>query len=76
MLWPASEQSIRDSVKNAMALAGEERFESIAFPIIGAGSGGFNRQEAQQIMEDEFGKLDYPMDVTLVIYAGKKAAKA
>jgi len=44
--------------------------------IIGAGSGGFNRQEAQQIMEDEFGKLDYAMDVTLVVYAGKKAAKA
>ncbi len=47
-----------------------------AFPIIGACSGGFNRQEAQQIKEDEFGKLDYAMDVTLVVYAGKKAAKA
>ena len=76
MLWRASERSIRDCVKNAMALAGEERFESIAFPIVGAGSGGFNRQEAQQIMEDEFGKLNCHIAVTLVIYAGKKAAKA
>ena len=76
MLWRASERSIRDCVKNAMALAGEERFESIAFPIVGAGSGGFNRPKAQQIMEDEFGKLDYAMDVTLVVYAGKKTAKA
>ena len=76
MLWRASERSIRESVKNAMALACEKSFESIAFPIIGAGSGRFNRQKAQQIMEDEFGKLDYAMDVTLVVYAGKKAARA
>ena len=59
-----------------MTLAGEERFESIAFPIVGAGSGGFNRQKAQQIMEDEVGKLNCRIAVTLVIYAGRKAAKA
>ncbi len=76
MLWRASERSIRESVKNAMALACEKHFESIAFPIVGAGSGRFNRQKAQQVMEDEFGKLDYAMDVTLVVYAGKTAAKA
>ena len=43
--------------------------------IVGAGSGGFNRQKAQQIMEDEFGKLNCHIAVTLVIYAGRKAAK-
>ena len=59
-----------------MALASEKSFESIALPIVGAGSGGFNRPKAQQIMEDEFGKLDYAMDVALVVYAGKKAARA
>ena len=52
MLWPASEQSIRDSVKNAMALAGEERFESIAFPIVGAGSGGFSRKQMHRFVEN------------------------
>ena len=76
MLWRASERLIRDCVKNAMALASEKSFESIALPIVGAGSGGFNRQKAQQIMEDEVGKLNCHMAVTLVIYAGKKAAKA
>ena len=40
MLWRASERSIRDSVKNALRLAHEKSFKSIAIPLIGAGSGG------------------------------------
>jgi O-acetyl-ADP-ribose deacetylase (regulator of RNase III) len=68
MLWRSSERSIRDSVRNAMALAAEHGFKSIAFPLIGAGSGGFNQERAREIMEDELGRLDYPLDVTLVVY--------
>lgn len=68
MFWRSSERSIRDSVKNAMALAAEHGFQSIAFPLIGAGSGGFNQERAREIMEDEIGQLDYRLDVTLVIY--------
>ena len=52
MLWRASEWSIRESVRNAMALAHEKGFQSIAFPLIGAGSGGFNQERAKAIMED------------------------
>ena len=37
MLWRASERSIRDSVRNAMNLAAEHGFQTIAFPLIGAG---------------------------------------
>ena len=40
MIWRASERSIRDSVTNAIRVAQEHGFGSIAFPIIGAGSGG------------------------------------
>lgn len=40
MLWRASERSIRDSVKNALQVAHEHGFRSIAFPLIGAGSRG------------------------------------
>lgn len=40
-----------------MALAHEKGFQSIAFPLIGAGSGGFNQQRAQAIMEDELAKM-------------------
>jgi O-acetyl-ADP-ribose deacetylase (regulator of RNase III) len=68
MLWRASERSIRQCVRNATALAHEKGFRSIAFPLIGAGSGGFNQERAKAIMEDEFGKIDLPMDVRVVVF--------
>ena len=68
MLWRASERSIRDSVRNALALATEHGFRSIAFPLIGAGSGGFNQERARAIMEDELGRMDLPMDVRVVVF--------
>lgn len=66
MLWRASEESIRNSVKNAMLVAADNGFRSIAFPLIGAGSGGYNQQRAKQIMLDEFAKVDSSIDVLIV----------
>ena len=68
MLWRASERSIRDSVRNAMECAAENGFQSIAFPLIGAGSGGFNQDRAQALMLDELQKLESPLDVRVVVY--------
>lgn len=68
ILWRASEWSIRHSVRNAVALAQERGFDSIAFPLIGAGSGGFNQERAKAIMEDELGNIDSPMDVRVVVF--------
>lgn len=53
MLWRASEYSIRQSVKNAMQIVDREGFASVAFPIIGAGSGGFKAGKALDLMKDE-----------------------
>ena len=72
MLWRASELSIRDSVRNAMSLAGEKGFKSIAFPLIGAGSGGFNQDQARTLMLDELSKLDFSMTVKVVVFKGAK----
>ena len=72
MLWRASERSIRDSVKNAMSLASEKGFKSIAFPLIGAGSGGFNQEQAKALMLDELSKLDLPITVKVVVFKGAK----
>jgi len=66
MLWRASEKSIRESVRNAVDLAAEHGFQSIAFPVIGAGSGGFNHERSKEIMLDELQILDSPLDVTVV----------
>ncbi|MGL4460615.1 MAG: macro domain-containing protein, partial [Planctomycetia bacterium] len=40
LLWRSSEWSVRESVRNATALAKERGYRSIAFPLVGAGSGG------------------------------------
>ena len=62
MLWRASERSIQDSVRNALARARELGLSSLAFPLIGAGSGGFDEQRALGIMravlDVEAGTLD------------------
>ena len=71
MLWRASERSIRDSVRNAIQVASDNGFKSIAFPLIGAGSGGFNQEQAKALMLDELSKLDVPMLVKIVVF--KKA---
>ncbi|MCY2995527.1 MAG: macro domain-containing protein [Planctomycetota bacterium] len=68
LLWRASERSIRDSVRNAMALAVEHGFRSIAFPLIGAGSGGFNQERAKAVMLDELRTLESPLEVMVVVF--------
>src|SRR3954468_14321606 len=42
LLWRASERSIRDSVRNALELARGHGFRTVAFPLLGASSGGFD----------------------------------
>ena len=71
LLWRATEKSIRESVRNAMKLAHEQGFKSIAFPLIGAGSGGFGEDGAKDLMLDELAKLDYLMEVTVVVFKRK-----
>jgi O-acetyl-ADP-ribose deacetylase (regulator of RNase III) len=68
LMWRASEYSIRASVRNAMQVAQTIGVTSIAFPLIGAGSGGYRRQEALRLMIDEFSHLDWAIDARLVIY--------
>ena len=66
LLWNADETSITDSVVNAMKLAEAEGFKSIAFPVLGAGSGRFNAKQAEDIMRNAFARMDSKLDVRLV----------
>lgn len=68
LFWRSSEQAIKDSVVNSMKLAHELKLKSIAFPILGSGSGNFPVARAEQIMLEAFRNLDYPIEVTLVRY--------
>jgi O-acetyl-ADP-ribose deacetylase (regulator of RNase III) len=73
MLWMASERSIRDSVRNAIRVAQENKFQSIAFPLIGAGSGSFNQDKSKALMLDELNKLDVDMVVKIVVFKKAKS---
>jgi O-acetyl-ADP-ribose deacetylase (regulator of RNase III) len=68
MLWRASRASIRDSVRNAVALAEKLGLRSLAFPIIGSGSGGFNQTEAERIMREAFAELSSEIEIVIVRY--------
>lgn len=74
MFWWATEKSIRESVRSAMAIVKERGFQSVAFPIIGAGSGSYNTEKALSIMLDEFDSIKFSAYVTVVKY--KKLKKA
>ena len=68
LVWRSSERAIRDSVQSAMKLARSGGFASVAFPVIGSGSGGFSAQKALEIMVDELDKLSGPERVIIVRY--------
>jgi len=68
LLWRSSERSIRASVRNAIRIARERKFTSIAFPLIGAGSGGGKPQTVLRIMQDELAMVEFDGEIRIVIY--------
>lgn len=68
MLWRASRKSIQGAVASAMSLVHGHQLRSVAFPVIGAGTGGFGEDGALQLMLDAFAALDSAAEVTVVRY--------
>lgn len=66
MLWRSSKQSIQSSVISAMSLVNKNGFQSVAFPIIGAGTGGFGEEGALKLMIEAFANIDSPATVTII----------
>jgi O-acetyl-ADP-ribose deacetylase len=64
--WRASERSVRDSVRNAVAVAQDHTARSIAFPLIGSGSGGLKPERVKTIMLDELGRMESAIVATIV----------
>lgn len=71
-LWRSSEKAIRKSVSNALALATYHGFRSIAFPLIGAGTGGGRADQVEAIMVDEIKRSDFTGEVVLVRYTNRR----
>jgi len=68
MFWRSSERSIRDSVANAMKLAKAQGYRSIAFPFIGAGTGGSKADWVLAIMQDALRAVEFDGEVRIVRY--------
>jgi O-acetyl-ADP-ribose deacetylase (regulator of RNase III) len=71
LLWRATEQSIRASVRNALALARSRGFRSLALPLIGAGTGGRSTERTQRLIEDELRVIDFDGEVRIVRYRAR-----
>ena len=68
MLWRASPDSIQGSVRSAMSLVAKHGFSSVAFPVIGAGSGGYNQASALNLMLAALHEIASPARVVVVRY--------
>jgi O-acetyl-ADP-ribose deacetylase (regulator of RNase III) len=66
MLWRSSERAIRGCVRSALGIARERGYRSIAFPLIGSGTGGYSPEQALAIMQDEARRVDYDGEVRIV----------
>lgn len=66
MIWCATQYSVRQSVINAINLANQHGFESLAFPLIGAGSGNRSASWSLDIMEDTLKSIESHCSVTIV----------
>jgi O-acetyl-ADP-ribose deacetylase (regulator of RNase III) len=68
MAWRATERSIRDSVRNAMRIVNQNEFASVAFPLVGSGTGGHQADKALEFMMDEFLGIVSAAEVRIVIF--------
>jgi O-acetyl-ADP-ribose deacetylase (regulator of RNase III) len=69
LFWRSSEWSLRESVQNAMRLASDRGYRSIAFPLIGAGSGGVKAARVRDWMVEEFSRIAFEGEVRVVRYS-------
>jgi O-acetyl-ADP-ribose deacetylase (regulator of RNase III) len=76
MLWRSSELSVRQSVRSAMRIVREQQFRSVAFPLIGAGSGGGSPERILGFMCDELSGIPFEGEVYVVRFAKNRSALA
>ena len=64
--WMASEFSIRQSVRSALAIVAAQRFTSVAFPVIGGGTGGLRAGDALRYMRETVLEVNPAAEVRIV----------
>lgn len=64
--WRATPASIGDSVRSAMTLVNARGFRSVAFPVVGAGSGGYGEDAALAVMTAALAQVSSRAEVRFV----------
>jgi O-acetyl-ADP-ribose deacetylase (regulator of RNase III) len=72
MWWVASQRSIQTSVKSAMAVVNRQKFASVAFPVIGGGTGGARADQALQWMHEAFQETPTSAEIRIVKYLPRR----
>ncbi|MBI5831281.1 MAG: macro domain-containing protein, partial [Armatimonadetes bacterium] len=66
LLWRSSERSVRLCVANALAVAREHGADSLAFPLIGAGTRSLPSTRVETIMVEAMKQADFDGSALLV----------
>ncbi len=69
LLWFATEKSVVNSVVNAMAIVNREAFLSVAFPLIGAGSGNRSEKWSMDLICRTLSEIESEARVVIVRYS-------
>ena len=68
IFWFATEYSVKQSVINTIKIAEEQGFQSIAFPLIGSGSGNRGKDWSLKLMNSALKSIDSKIKVFIVQY--------
>lgn len=66
--WMSSERIVRLSVRSALAEARTRAFHSLAFPLIGAGTGGLSPDGVISLMIQEISSANQEGECLIVVY--------
>lgn len=68
MLWRSTNSSIKNSTINSVNLARELGLQSIAIPLIGAGTGGKRQDSVLSLMKAVLAEVEFNGRVVIVIF--------
>lgn len=68
MFWFATQFSVMNSVRNAMNIVNEMDYKSVAFPLIGSGSGNRGKEWSLNLMLKAFEEIESRSKVIIVRY--------
>lgn len=72
MFWVATQASIQRSTFSAMQIIEREKFASLAFPIIGGGTGGTGEARALAWMQEALAPLESKAAVSIIRFRAAK----